>query len=125
MKQSHNIENVKFTKYITRLIFVVNDRLVIEEDLPILRMLFRIIKYKKNTRKCINTLNEQIKIYENCDSYFCFESHTRPATKRANLIEFRDACNELENFKGQSVLALTKQAICFYIKDDTRISKRI
>ena len=124
MKQSHNIENVKFTKYITRLIFVVNDRLVIEEDLPILRMLFRIIKYKKNTRKCINTLNEQIKIYENCDSYFCFESHTRPATKRANLIEFRDACNELENFKGQSVLALTKQAICFYIKDDTRISKK-
>ena len=122
MKQSHNIENVKFTKYITRLIFVVNGRLVTIEDLPILRMLFGIIKYKKNTWECIDTLNEQIEIYENCDKCPYLGPYTYQVIMKEDYIKFRDACNELENFKGQSVLALTKRAICFYIKNNPKIT---
>ncbi|KAF5139779.1 hypothetical protein AAJ76_3100037390 [Vairimorpha ceranae] len=122
MKQAHNIASATFTKLVTKIIFLVNGRLVIEEDLPILKMLFRIIRCKKNTWKCINTLNEQIKIYKNCDNWDCSESHTCPVLKREDFIKFRNACNELKHYEDQPILALTKQAIFFYIKDDPKVS---
>ena len=122
MKQAYNIENVTFTKNVTELIFVVNGRLVTIEDLPILRMLFGIIKYKKNTWECIDTLNEQIEIYENCDKCPYLGPYTYQVIMKEDYIKFRDACNELENFKGQPILALTKRAICFYIKNNPKIT---
>ena len=122
MKQAHDIASATFTKPVTKIIFVVNDRLVIEKDLPILRMLFRIIECKKDNWNCIYRLNEKIRIYKKYIDSHNLSRLERIVPTRESYIKFRDACNELKHYEDQPVLALTKQAICFYIKDDPKIT---
>ncbi|EEQ81426.1 hypothetical protein NCER_102145 [Vairimorpha ceranae BRL01] len=121
-KKAHNIASVIFDKFVTEFIFLANGKLIETEDLPILRMLFRMINCRKNNWKCIDKLNSAIKIHEEYGNWSYINPYDSISNKKKNLIKFRDACNELKHYEDQPILALTKLAICFYIKDDPKIS---
>ena len=123
VNHAHEIGEFKIKKSVTELIFLVNDRLIRKNDLPILKMIFRIIKCKKDNWECIKRLDEKIEKYRDCEKWSypdCFEC---PTAARQNFILCRADWNILKDYKNQSILALTKEAICLYVKGSKLISE--
>lgn len=124
-KQVKNIEIVMLDRLVNELIFLANDNLIKKVDLPICKMIFRIIECKKNNWEGIRKLHagiEKYKWFETMNYYPC--CYDCSLNERKNTFRFRAFCNLLKNYKNQSILALAKKSICFYIKNDQNISQK-
>lgn len=123
INHAHEIEKFEIKKPVTELIFLVNDRLIRKNDLLILRMIFRITKCKGDNWECIKGLDEKIEKYRGCESWNSPDCFENPETTRKYLILFRAYWNILKDYENQSILAITKKAICLFVKDNKLISE--
>lgn len=117
VKHIKNNRNVKICSSVYSLLFLANDRLVKKKDLPILITMFRIIKCKKNNWKAIEGLEAK---YEKIKDYFKENMAISSSLDKSFFANFTIFCNAykvLKDFKSESLVALTKRAILFYIKD--------